>query len=33
MEDGMMAVLEDFDFELRFVVTQFDVPLPVQEDM
>lgn len=27
MEDGMMAVLEDFDFELRFVVTQFDVSL------
>jgi len=27
LEDGMMAVLEDFDFELRFTVTQFDVSL------
>jgi gliding motility-associated protein GldM len=27
IEDGMMAVLKDFDFELRFTVTQFDVSL------
>lgn len=27
LEDGMMAVLEDFDFDLRFAVTQFDVSL------
>ncbi len=27
VEDGMMAVLKDFDFELRFTVTQFDVSL------
>ena len=27
LEDGMMAVLEDFDFDLRFSVTQFDVSL------
>ncbi len=27
VQDGMMAVLEDFDFELRFTVTQFDVSL------
>jgi gliding motility-associated protein GldM len=25
LEDGMLAVLEDFDFDLKFVVTQFDV--------
>ena len=27
IEDGMSAVMEDFDFELRFNVTQFDVSL------
>jgi len=27
VEDGVMAVLQDFDFELRFTVTQFDVSL------
>jgi len=27
LEDGMMAVLEDFDFELRFSITQFDISL------
>jgi gliding motility-associated protein GldM len=27
MEDGMLAVLEDFDFDLKFVVTQFDVSI------
>jgi gliding motility-associated protein GldM len=25
LEDGMLAVLEDFDFDLKFVITQFDV--------
>jgi gliding motility-associated protein GldM len=27
IQDGMLAVLVDFDFDLKFVVTQFDVSL------
>ncbi len=27
LEDGMLAVLEDFDFDLKFRVTQFDVSI------
>jgi len=27
LEDGMLAVLEDFDFDLKFGITQFDVSI------
>jgi len=27
LEDGMLAVLVDFDFDLKFVITQFDVSI------